>query len=421
LNREIAMKLFERLFVYSLVLCGLLWSTSCEEVPEKPLDQIPEIPVPYDLSALTGSDSITVSWSYDTSFNYSGFLIERSEDLEVTWTELATVSGPPYPDRSLRAGVVYWYRIAGIDQAGIRSVRSLSTPARAAVFALHINDGAALTNSRDVVLTWTAPATTQNARFSEDPTFSDTQWRDFTSFFNFTLSTGDGNKTVYAQFLDDGGHLTHIVNSSITLDTFSEINALTLSPDTISPGGSVHFSVTPSNNELDGYALIFIEGMGNDPLTARDEGVGGDVTAGDGVYELDFTFAQFFRQASMRCSSVFTDAAGNPSAEKEFDDTLIMTDPPAAVTLQPPALVGADVEVRWTRSLDDHFASYNTYRDTSSPVDPETAVLADKVTQQDVVTFLDTGLVSGLYYYRVFIVNDLDEGEGSNELSISVP
>ncbi len=415
------MNLLTRAIIFLLTVSCVLWSTSCDEVPEEPFSQIPEIPVPYDLSALTGSDSITVSWSYDTQFAYSGFLIERSEDLELTWTELATVNGPPYPDRSLRAGVVYWYRIAGIDQSGIRSVRSLSTPARAAVFALHINDGALLTNSRDVVLTWTAPETTQNARFSEDPTFSDAQWRDFTFFFNFTLSTGDGNKTVYAQFLDDGGHLTHIVNSSITLDTFSEISTLALSPDTISPGGTVHFSVTPTDNELDGYALIFIEGMGNDPVTARDEGVGGDGMAGDGVYELDFTFAQFFRQGSMRCSSVFTDEAGNPSAEREFDVTLIMTDEPDSVTVQIPVLVGADVEIRWTRSLDDHFASYNIYRDTSPGVDPATAILAQKVTQQEVVTFLDIGLVSGLYYYKIYVVNDLDEGAASNEVTINVP
>jgi hypothetical protein len=415
------MKFFTRVFVLSLALFGLWWSTSCDEVPEKPLDQITEIPVPFDLTALTGSDSITVSWSYDTQFNYSGFLIERSENMEVTWTELATVSGPPYPDRALRAGVVYWYRLAGIDQSGIRSVRSLSVPARAAVFALHINDGAVLTNSRGVVLTWTAPATTQNARFSEDPAFGNAQWRDFTTFFNFTLSTGDGNKTVYAQFLDDGGHLTHIVSSSITLDTYSEINTLALSPDSISPGGTVHFTVEPLNNELDGYALIFIEGLGNDPVTAGDEGVGGDAVAGDGIYELDYTFAQFFRQASMRCSSVFTDAAGNPSAEKEFDVTLIMTDPPAKVTLQTPGLVGGDVEIRWTRSLDDHFASYNIYRDTTPTVEPATAILAQKVTQQDVVTFLDTGLVSGPYYYKVYVVNDLDEGTASNEVTIIVP
>jgi hypothetical protein len=417
---------YKKTFIVAvLVFVAGMMAVACEEVPEKPQETVPDIPVPFDVSAMTGADSISVSWDYDRDFIYSGFLIERSEDGEVTWTELVTVSGSPYHDRSLRAGVVYWYRIAAIDQNGIKGLRSLSVPARAAVFALHINDGAPLTNTRDVLLTWTAPTTTQNVRFSEDPSYAGVQWRDFVAVFNFTLSSGDGIKTVYAQFLDDGGHLTHTVSSTIELDTYSEIDSLTLTtltarPDTIPPGGTVNFEVVAANLELDGYSLIFIEGMGSDPLTARDNGVGGDNEAGDGIYGIDFTFAEFFREPSMRCSAIFFDAAGNPSAEREFAETLYMSDPPEEVTLELVTVQADSVTLRWNRSLEQHFSSYNIYRDTAPITDPPTqAVLVQKITQQDVVTFIDTGVVTGnTYHYRIYVVNDLEEGTGSNEVTV---
>ena len=90
---------------------------SCEKTPEEPPTPIPDIPVPTNLTAIIGSDGITLSWEFDSSYDYSGFDVMRSEDDQFTWFLQATVPGPPYVDDNLRAGFTYWYAVAGVSGA----------------------------------------------------------------------------------------------------------------------------------------------------------------------------------------------------------------------------------------------------------------------------------------------------------------
>ncbi|MDH3199213.1 MAG: fibronectin type III domain-containing protein, partial [Candidatus Krumholzibacteria bacterium] len=253
-------------------------------------------------------------------------------------------------------------------------------------------------------------------------------WLDFVTVAPYRLSSGDGPKQVYAQFLDETGNPTHVVSSSIILDTFAEISTLSFAcaaacvdVDTIAPGGKVHFLIQPTGAELDGFARVFIEGLGETPVIVRDDGRFGDPVAGNGSYEIDYVFPQFFRQSSMRMSAVFVDRAENESPEVEFAGTLYMSDPPAAVTLlQPAATDTTSITVRWSRSQDTHFARYEVYRDTAPTVTPAQSILAGQVTNIATTTFQDGGLARGTsYYYRVYVVNDLDERVGSNTLQMS--
>jgi hypothetical protein len=412
------------IWILAAAIVAALLASACNELPEKPNDEIPDIPVPTALSALAGQDTITISWEFDAGFEYSGFAVSRSENLGENWWEVAVVQAPPYSDTNVRTGVVYLYRVAGVDNNGIRGYPSAEIPVQASLYAVLINAGATYTNDPNVLVGFTAPAETRNVRLSEDPGFSGAPWLNFASPIPFALNTGDGLKTVYAQFRDVGGNETGVVADSITLDTYSEIDSLDFATinapaDTIAPGGSIYFIVVPLNNELGGFAQVFIEGQGATPVIIRDEGVGGDDQAGDGIYETDYTFAQFFRQASMRMSSIFVDAAGNESADTEFERTLYMSDPPDPVNLIPLFDIAADsLSMRWERSDETHFASYNIYRDVFPNVNPTRSVLATKITQQDETTYIDTGLQSGtMYYYRVYVVNDLDEKTASNEVS----
>jgi hypothetical protein len=367
---------------------------SCEEVPEIPPDAIPDIPVPTDLSAFLSEDGVTLSWEYDTNYDYSGFNVLRSEDDQITWVKQATVAGPPYVDSNLRTGFTYWYAVAGVDQNGIQGEQSAPFPARPALFAVIIQGGAPYTSTRDVLLTFTAPSLTQNVRFSEDSTFSDTQWRDFAPSYPMQLSVGDGGKVVWGQFRDEAGSLTQPVKSSIILDTFCQIDSLMFSRfspppppvDTIPPGATVRFRIVPAGNETGGFAEVYIEGMGSTPVEVYDDGRNGDSEADDGSYERNYQFALSFRQRSMRMSAVFLDAAGNASVEREFEDNMYMSDPPDAVTLLAITETTSDsITIRWTRD-------------------------------QATTVFTDTDLAAGQrYYYKVYVVNDLDEGTPSNE------
>jgi len=396
---------------------------SCEEAPEELTRPVPEIPVPTNLTAVVASDSITLSWEFDSTYTFAGFDVMRSDDNLATFAKVANVAGPPYTDTNLRPGTTYWYGVAGVDAGGIRGRLSVAVAVQPAVFEIRINGGDPYTNSRDVQLAITAPALTQNAMFSEDPDFGNAQWRDYVPVTAFVLRPGDGLKKVYAQFIDEGGHLTVPVSDSIILDTFAEISDLSFEAgnDTIAPGGDVFFTVETTNNEVGGEVLVFIEGMGSEPVSLGDEGRNGDTQANDGIYERRHTFPQYFRQRSMRISAVFTDAAGNVSDEREFAQTLYMSDPPQAVELQPAEQVtSTSVMLRWTRSTEDHFANYSVYRDDNQNINPASSVLVTTVTNQSTTFFTEQNLKAGTqYWYAVYVVNDLDEGARSNVISVT--
>ena len=402
--------------------------TACEEKPPVLTEPIVDIPAPKELTVRVGPTMLTIDWSFDPDFPYAGFLVFRSDDNQANYYQVASVAAPPWDDTNVRVGVVYWYRVAGLDDRGIIGKRSAPIPARAATYAVFINGGEEFTPLRDVSLAFTAPTTTLNVRYSEDSLMTGQSWLDFATVAPYRLSAGDGSKRVYAQFLDETGNATHVVSSSIILDTFAEISTLSFAcaagcvdADTIAPGGTVHFAIQSTGAESDGFVRVFIEGQGETPVIVRDEGRFGDPVAGDGSYEIDYVFPQFFRQRSMRMSAVFVDRAANESPEVEFAATLYMSDPPGAVTLLAPAATDTtSITVRWSRSQETHFVRYEVYRDSSPLVTPDQSILAGQVTNIASTTFADTGLQRGTgYYYRVFVVNDLDERAGSNTLPIT--
>jgi hypothetical protein len=405
-----------------MAITGAAATIACEEAQQIPAEPIPNIPVPSALSGYLSADGVQLFWEYDSTYAYGGFVVSRSEDDQSTWFDVATVDKPPYADKNLRSQTDYWYRVAGLDLNGVRSNYSVSWPARPAVYEVFIDDGADKTNSLGVLLTFTAASGTQNVRFAETQDLTGIPWRDFLPPFPFTLTQGDGVKTVWAQFIDAAGNLTEPVSSTITLDTYAAIASLSFNtvpagPDTISPGGTVFFSITAENNETPGFCDVYIEGQGATPVQVLDDGRNGDTEANDGVYERVYTFNLSFRQASMRMSAEFTDDAGNLSDEREFADNLYMSDPPDPVTLFPiTETTSNSITLNWKRSTDDHFASYQVYRRVQQPVDPVESILVGTVSDQSTTVFTDSNLpASTSYWYAVFVVNDLDEGAKSNE------
>lgn len=55
--------------------------------------------------------------------------------------------------------------------------------------------------------------------FSQNPDFSGASWQAYAASADFTLTSGDGNKTVYAKFKDQAGNESTITSASILLDT----------------------------------------------------------------------------------------------------------------------------------------------------------------------------------------------------------
>lgn len=64
------------------------------------------------------------------------------------------------------------------------------------------------------------PAPTVNQMiFSQDPAFGGASWQAYASSADFSLTSGDGNKTVYAKFKDTAGNESTATSASILLDT----------------------------------------------------------------------------------------------------------------------------------------------------------------------------------------------------------
>jgi hypothetical protein len=87
--------------------------------------------------------------------------------------------------------------------------------------AIVINDNASYTDENAVILKFNASDrySVSWMMLSEDPSFRGAAWQEYGRLAYFTLSTGDGLKTVYAKFKDSSGWESAVVNNSIVLDT----------------------------------------------------------------------------------------------------------------------------------------------------------------------------------------------------------
>ena len=403
--------------VWKLAFASALLLVSCsEETPEPLQTPVPDIPAPFNLTAVVSATQITLSWEADASATYDEFAIYRSDD-GVSFPEIGTSTTSPYTDTTVRTGAVYSYQVAGV-QDGVRGDRSPSLLAQASAFTVAVNGGTEFTNSRDVQLIFSAPGGTQLVRYAENSDLSGEVWRAYNGGASFTLSSGDGAKTVYAQFTDELGSETEVVQDMITLDTVAGIAAMTMTPTTpVAPGALLRFSVTTVDLETDGLVSIDIENFGTQ-VEARDDGTLGDTTPDDGIYERDFAPPVSFRGTDLRVRGIFTDAAGNQSDDFELSERLTFTDPPSAVDWLPTEdITVASMTLRWEKSDDLNFAAYEIYRGTDTGVSKDTSTLVTQIGNADQTAYEDGGLDEAQdYYYVIYVLNDLEDATGSTEL-----
>lgn len=116
---------------------------------------------------------------------------------------------------------------------------------------VQINGTAQYTNSKSVVLTTSAgsyvSAVTQ-MRISNDGVFDTETWQSYSSSASWTLTTGDGTKTVYVRYKDALGVESDTVTDTIILSTLPPtISSATLTPTMVLPGDGVHVTVNATD------------------------------------------------------------------------------------------------------------------------------------------------------------------------------
>lgn len=110
------------------------------------------------------------------------------------------------------------------------------------------------TTSRDITLTLFATEA-KDMMISENPSFTGASWESYTTTKDWTLSTGDGTKTVYAKFRDFANFAGSTVSQAVTYDTTSPAVSDNLSGTTLPPGTiSRVLTLTTSENSTCRYS-----------------------------------------------------------------------------------------------------------------------------------------------------------------------
>jgi hypothetical protein len=101
----------------------------------------------------------------------------------------------------------------------------LDVPPRPKVTSLKINNGASGTSSRTVTLNNTAVQSPTHYMASEKSDFSGASWKSYSTAPSFTLSSGNGEKTVYFKVKNSAGK-SAAVSDSITLKEGTDVTGV---------------------------------------------------------------------------------------------------------------------------------------------------------------------------------------------------
>lgn len=162
---------------------------------------------------------------YDNPSN----ILEFWTDWITRWSDLTTSKGP--------LSTIYWHY--GIDRDFYAPWGSIS-----------IKGGAPYTTSTSVILTLSASdwgSGVASMRFSNVYPYVWGSWVTYTTSKSWTLSTGDGTKTVYVQFKDNKGFTSGVSSDTIILDTVEPVTAITHYPGS----STVSLSATDATSGVD--------------------------------------------------------------------------------------------------------------------------------------------------------------------------
>ncbi len=409
---------------------ALLASCSTETtdpVFDNPLDpgSSLDIPAPEAVSVIVGNNEVRLSWEAPEGETPDRYLVMRRRlDVAVPeeMKEVARVIEPSYVDHQVRNNRYYAYEIAAGrgTRFGKRSEEIQATPG---LFSIALANDAPRTNQRSVQAGLSAPDIVEAVQLAEDAAFTGAAWRPYSPTLTWSLSLGDGEKTVYARYRQSDGTESVTCFDAIVLDTHALISVVSFDGSNIrAPGEVVHFLV--DTGESGGEATIEVPGF----FTATplfDDGTNGDAVAGDGAYERDVTLPGGTVTMGALVRGRFTDAAGNVATALEATRTLTVRKPPTAIVLtEATASVPPDparVTVRWEQSLDNDFASYRVYRSDDAVVDGSDLLVATTSTRGSTES-ADSDVAEGKsYFYRVFVRGSSGLETGSNTLEVTVP
>ncbi len=118
-----------------------------------------------------------------------------------------------------------------------------------------INSGNTITASKDVTLTLSATDTTSSVTqmlISNTSDFDGTTWETYATTKFWTLTSGDGTKTVYIKYKDSAGNISEAYSDTIILDTTVPAGTISInSAATYTTAQAVTLTITATDNLTD--------------------------------------------------------------------------------------------------------------------------------------------------------------------------
>ena len=227
-----------------------------------------------------------------------------------------------------------YVRYRSVDGAGnIETTKSkrVRQDRRNPTGSISVANGAAATNNRAVTLNLTCSdmgSSCANMAFSNNGTTYGSQVT-YSATHSWTLTTGDGSKTVRAKFYDAVGNVSSVYSDSITLDTVAPTVPAPSDQGTWRDSTSLTFRGTP-----EGSTLSSPPGVASCVGQIRRDSTGGTVVFGSGGglsvgTDGDYTYTGGIEKVEYFYKYKCTDNAGNTSAWSSWTNGIsVDTDAP---------------------------------------------------------------------------------------------
>jgi titin len=267
--------------------------------------------------------------------------------------------------------------------------------------SISINNGAGYTNSRSVTLNLSATDTygVSQMKFSND----NATWSEAVSYATsttWTLSNGDGTKTVYAKFKDNPGNwTTTTINDTIVLDiTTGPTGSIKINNDAASTNSTL-VTLTLSATDVSGVNLMQFS---NDGITWSTEesyatSKGWALASGDGS------------------KTVYVKYKDNLGNESIYSDTITLAYAPTNLAATPVSV--SQINLQWSDNSANETAFSIEYRIGSTG---DYALLVN--VESETTSYVVTGLTKNTtYYFKVRAIDANGYSLFSPEASATTP
>ena len=275
-----------------------------------PVRSLPDIAAaPIDLRLEVQNEAVTLTWALPSGVSAQRFRVYASENDTLSFTVIDSTTTTSITLTGLKNNVFYFFKVAPV-YSGVEGAFSELISTRFGILMITLSNDNEFTNTRSVQAQFSTPITASYVKISEDINFIDASFLPYSSSRSFTLSDGDGEKTVYAVFqFADGSESVDPVSDNIILDTKARIDSVYFTPDnvTFAPGDTILFTLDAG--ETGGTASISFTGTGT--FNLYDDGVDKDPVADDGIYHGWFLVPNNFNLFNGIVTGSFTDRAGN--------------------------------------------------------------------------------------------------------------